>query len=175
MLPFKRRMAIAEDVLASLEVEAIRANTGSFVRLDLDTLNSVEAGQQLQPTFLNPELSCSVCALGACFVSAVKLGNDFCVTEDHIDNNQLPFSDINDTLSKYFSAAQMQLIEIAFEEGRGWWKLDSHKLVVTEGQFRAAQRFGSNAYASGNYYYGPTNKLKAIMKNIIDNKGTFKP
>jgi len=175
MPSFKRRMSIAKDVLASLEACSINVNTGNFVMLPRSMLYSVEVGQQLQPSLLDPESRCSVCALGACFVSAVKLGNNFAVTAGHIDNPTLPFMDVKALLRKHFSVAQLQLIEIAFEEGRGWWKVDSHELVISPRQFHAAQRFGSNASDRGSYHDRSANKLKAIMNNIINNLGTFKP
>jgi hypothetical protein len=66
-----------------------------------------------------------------------------------------------DYLTSYFSPEQIGLIELAFERGDGWYPADTTD--------------DDNAVEFGERYQYNTNRMKAIMQNIINNNGTFVP
>lgn len=99
---------------------------------------------------------CSVCALGALFIGSVdkfnKLNFDF-KGQDYQDREK-----ILTNLNSSFSQEQLVLIEYAFE---CWLDPDTKKPGPPA-------IFGSR-------YSNDTTRLRAIMNNIITNKGTFIP
>ena len=96
---------------------------------------------------LKPNISsCEVCGIGGLFVGALMKFDGLRAVEAPI----LSFTAMCDHLLKYFSEAQLKLVEDAFE---GWNKLQEY-------------------YSQ---YPKDKQRLAAIMKNIIRNKGTFKP
>lgn len=70
--PAGKRVAIAKDVIAALKSRQVAASSGVWV--DLKKTPNWDVGTELQPVF--QQATCEACALGACFVSAVKLGNN---------------------------------------------------------------------------------------------------
>lgn len=179
-------MAIAQDVINSLKRGQLTAANGTWVRVDDCLLTDTEAGTELQSLFKKKEVTCDVCALGACFVSAVKLGNNCKLTEDAKQLDGFEFYDkhengwADDTgmwkvLSRYFVRSQMALIETAFEMGQGYYgntgDIGDTAIgvnILGEERYYAAVNFGER-------YGDDESRMVAIMQNIVDNKGTFKP
>lgn len=106
---------------------------------------------------------CSVCALGACFLSLVSLKNRF-IFESRI----LGRSSIANRLSEIFSFEQMELIESAFEQAL---MIDNSWENCTSSHTKALE----NAVNFGRNYRNPRKRLVAILKNIIQNNGIFDP
>lgn len=167
--PAGKRVAIAKDVIAALQSLQVRARSGVWVDLKKAPANW-DAGIELQPVF--KQTNCEACALGACFVSAVKLGNNCKLTEDaKYDGFEFspPAGDWGkDTtgmwtvLKRYFTERQLALIEFAFENGEGYYKY----------------RDVANSEAANDFYYKYEDdeaRMLAIMQNIVVNNGTFKP
>lgn len=182
--PAGKRVAIAQDVIKSLKANKISAVTGTWIGLDdVSGFCDLKAGTELQKYFNQPKVTCDVCALGACFVSAVKLGNNCKLTKDALDLGGFEFYDpkhdgsADDTgmwkiLTRYFPYRQMVLIETAFEEGQGAYGAGNggHGLRLLGAELH------DRAVEFGNQYYCDTERrLGAIMQNIVDNKGSFKP
>jgi hypothetical protein len=69
----------------------------------------------------------------------------------------------NSPLLRYFTLNQIQLIEHTFEGGIGavYWDSD-HSMV-------------NKSHAFYSRYPDSKDRLLAIMKNIVENNGTFKP
>lgn len=88
---------------------------------------------------------CEACAKGAIFVAAVLRHNDAIVGECAVG--------FVGYLRRWFTAPQLRLIEGAFED------------------------FGTTQAASAFYaaHEDPEMRMRAIMRNIIKNNGTFKP
>jgi hypothetical protein len=120
---------------------------------------------------------CKACALGGLFASLYfgleKDKTDF-KPEKYDEDHQ--FSEIFETLSKYFDPIQLYEIEAAFEE----WNVDN--LVYehrTELLNLGVLDYDVNGYTSSfpdfssTKMYGSTNKMLAIMNNIIKNNGFF--
>lgn len=174
-----KRVAIAKDVIKQIKAGKYYASTGTYVNLDVKLSDDTS----LQKHF--DEITCDVCALGGLFMSNVKFNNQ-------CTYNELGCGKFLDLL-KYFSKEQLFLIEIAFE---GWEISDMLDFETevngyidimqgiyagrytleeitdtsdsTKSKMKAAMLFGEN-------YHDESDRLIAIMQNIVKNKGEFIP
>lgn len=167
----ERRVAIAKDVLAQLRLERYVATEGVYVDYKVAELASTAPDKPLEK--LLPQVkSCEVCALGACFLSAVRKYNDVKAGdidvpetwrshtgEEYTDHN---FDDgvMRDKLARHFTKTQTNLIESAFE-------------CMPMGSL--TRESAQSAISFGYLYEDSHSRLVAIMKNIVKNGGTFKP
>lgn len=183
LTPAGKRVAIAKDVLAQLNAKMILARSGVYfsskpVEELLNTYESVSGSwnydsrqdklkAELEDTQLCDVLEgqkCTVCGIGAAFVSAVRLGDDLTVPNAGTDDGSM-----REYLVRYFEPEQVGAIESAFEEecfmsvAVGWG--------VTTAQYDLETR----AIAFGQQYRSDAKRLRAIFENIIANKGTFVP
>lgn len=189
-----KSLAIAQDVLE--QIKFMNVDTGAYLETDI-TLSAETAGKSLQKhmdKLLTKSKPCTVCALGACFLSHVNLFNQFKVPDNltdkrypHIDGWSGDCDEMFFMLRKSLGRKNMILIESAFEERdctdhhtedlvdpaemvddewlRFYGPID--KLVKAE-EVAAAVAFGYK-------YDDSTNRLKAIMRNVIANGGEFMP
>lgn len=112
----------------------------------------IEAGRGLY-FFKKDDGRCRVCALGAMFLGAVVHG--LCKMPE--DQNYMS-GKIEDGLLELWDVHQQDLIEENFEGWDAW----NHDQDAAEGRWRMA--FDNN-----------TDRLIAILQNIIRNNGTFVP
>jgi hypothetical protein len=182
--PAQKRVAIAKDVLIQLQLKKYMATAGTYFSTDalpLDKTNS------LQHSFNKME-SCDVCALGACFVSGVRLADKIKVdaiidegtiiedgeTEVSSDYISASASTMHEYLDGIFDEQQLALIECAFEgsdiQGVDNWS-DRERAIAFGEQIRM------QCEEDDNCEYGKRDRLilTKIMKNIVKNNGTFKP
>lgn len=173
--PAQRRVMIAKDVIKRIEMEQFIVRRGAFTiitdevaRLNLDTRPS------LQLLLHNPDYQdgiCKVCAVGGLFCSAVSFRNECNLAADgKIDDDVTPLRQL-----KEFSEEQKQLIELAFEHGSGYYKINSTypgRRVNNTKQTRAARDWRFNHFDLDTESY---TVLIAIMKNIIKHNGRFNP
>jgi len=161
------RVAIAKDALAQLKIKAYDAvsSNGYVCLYDENSLSAAAESCELftgktadktefnkfMDNFISPSKPCTICAKGAIFLSAVKKFNNFSL-QRAVDE------DLNDIASsevqKIFGMQNADKIEEYFEcqdeyndEGDKW----------------------SDKYDDDN------ERLEAILKNIIANKGDFIP
>lgn len=185
MTKAEKRVEIAKDVLKQIKANKYRPTQGVWVMdvngnevsdliyrardKDCDAVVDLKKDVVCK---LNGK--CYVCALGSLFVSAIdkfnhtKLNAGYYVEfTEHEDSKENP-------LLKWFSAKQLLLIESTFEgrHGGGWAEntryVLSNKKVIYWGDVVIP---AIHAYC--NKYPDATSRLKAIMNNIIRNKGTF--
>ena len=102
-----------------------------------------------------PAQKCRVCAIGALFIAHV-LREDRCRF-----NTDFGKSEIVLQLANVFSASQLNLIEAAFECWHSPMRANPELVVATN----FGLRHGTD----------PKDRLRAIMQNIVDNRGTFRP
>lgn len=166
----KKRVLIAKDVLEQLEAGKIQAATGSFLRINrfsahvsnYDAVNK----ESLQAVYLRGDIErCDACADGALMLSCTLFNNKYSTGAGFYNldlwiNSEKP---MKNKLNVIFSRSQLRLIENAFEMGVGAFK----KFKKTPKAAKAIQ-FGGRFSTS-------KNRLKAIMKNIVKNRGTFVP
>ena len=162
----EQRVLIAKDVLAQVKAEKFIPRRGNYIK-NLTIKGGQPSGGSVQKHF--DEITCSCCALGACLLSATKF------------KNKLEFGDIYDMVSRnsswdllkgIFSAEQLNMIEYAFEASHSGSR-------VGEDSFGEYNKYNCNEIVKcvdfGKSFPYESDRLIAIMKNIIKNKGTFKP
>lgn len=162
------RVEVAKDVLKHLKtLRVLAGNTYVWSRnsyVDFDKPSQAIA-RDLQKN------GCEVCALGACFLSLVALKNEF----DFDGKTIFTRHEITNRLRSVFSDAQMDLIEEAFE-----WDVEATTCGAKEKRLNAfaCKYRNNNTYSDtlrSRDVVCSDRRLRAIMKNIIKNKGTFKP
>jgi hypothetical protein len=183
----EKRVAIAKDVLAALKAKKLKPKAGIYAMpTKKTTLRQVGAADA--DGLVNPDAklcsvfgqleSCTVCGLGALFVSAVKrdekvpirktpsMYNSYDAIYDAYDTDRewgISGHEVYDYLSKFFSNFQLMQIENAFEcQG-----MNTDRNGFVKGPLR-------NAALMYHKIESPSKRMEAIMQNIIDNKGTFK-
>lgn len=152
-----KRVAIAKDVLKSLNNKTIIASPGTYfssssIRLpkDKELGYGFKGDAEVQPA-LEKMKSCEACAIGAVFVCAVKVADQLKVADinAHFNDREVIIGDegMRQYLGKFFSQRQLHSMEHVFEM---WGSGGSYDVV------------------------NPKDRMKAIMLNIIENGGNFR-
>lgn len=167
----QKRVMIAKDVLGQIKTNRYLAESGTWVEPNFSRNSRVSEicdspETSIQDTFKDKTIeSCTVCALGGLFMSCINLNNnttlrDFDEEADDlgalIDGNRK----LSNSLNRIFTREQLILIEQYFEEGAGYFYRDDDCDLLD---------------SFVDTYPDEQDRLKAIMENIIENKGTFKP
>lgn len=175
MKPTEQRVAIAKDVLKQLSDKFYKAKTGDYLLFrNTPEIDKIPAKlDNLLSLLKRSKARCEVCGIGSIFVSMVNLGNKITTNECDLDKEISEYYGVDDSLmreklDKIFSAEQRSLIEAAFERSTSLTENDYEKNEEAWEKIREAMEFGAQ-------FKTPSNRLKAIMKNIIKNKGTFIP
>lgn len=170
----QKRILVAKDVLAQVKSGKLTAKTGNWLTVhgvpDTQMDEHGEPIGSMREALVHPEVNCTACALGGLFMSCTLFNNK-------VEFKDYEHEDIGDLISEgehfknkldtVFCRTQLKLIETAFELGNGWFGERSTGKELTESQ-RQARAFGEQ-------HMDPSDRLVAIMKNIIKNNGTFKP
>jgi len=180
------RIKVAKDVLKSLNLYKV-ASGEVFVRNNNIDLNPYLKKRNSKLIAQRLKKDCEVCALGACFLSLVKLDNKFNFFDGYDSYDDIPNGFMPDAkpffrrLKNIFSVSQLILIESSFELGEGffnevtyvdWLARDSGiSAVVLEKNSKSIP----DAVAFGGQFENDSERLAAIMKNIIKNEGRFIP
>jgi len=184
MTKAEKRVEIAKDVLKQIKANKYRPTSGVWV-MDAygyevcDFVSYAKNVDEFDVVDLKKSVvcrlqgMCDVCALGSLFISAVdkfnhtKL-NPGCYVDftNHKDKEYNP-------LLKWFSAKQLLLIESTFEGGHGGWAHEAMNILSEDEYCYWVESVLQAIYAYCNRYPDATSRLKAIMNNIIRNKGTF--
>lgn len=152
------RVQIARDVIAQLAAKRIIAAGGSYIRWagfrNQQAIGDMDA--KVQP----PPPNCKVCAIGAVFVCALDRHNELRLRDTNgstpDDDNMLRY------LARWFDEYQLRLMECAFEGS------DVSDALPDDDAY-AAVEFGEQ------HEHDADALMRAIMNNVIANKGTFKP
>jgi len=166
----KQRVLIAKDVLASMKKYRIEA--GNYMRVN--SMVDKEKDVQSNIKQLN---ECNCCALGACLISITKYKNKLIFE----DLGNFTDSRVTNMLSSVFSPKQLLLIESCFEEIFDDKDYYSNKVEYSQSGDRIGEGLGSNLsqkelkkcfdFQNNNGGYGTNKVLRAIMQNIVANKG----
>jgi hypothetical protein len=136
-------------------------------------------GGSVQETLLTKNPKCKVCGIGSLMLSAIRYNNnvnwkkcdwtDSSILDEmdyydngdliHSDNDENAYLDASKNLNKFFSERQLRLIESAFEV---------RAFHSDNQQYVEAEEFGQK-------FINDKKRLLAIMENVVENKGTFKP
>ncbi len=179
----KLQVAVAKDVLKWIKPSKVRSGYGYVVNNKQGSC-SILAGKDSKKVAKKLQKECTVCAKGAMFIALVGMKNffDFNLVNykisvgefytDYYRSISLEHDKFIGRLSDVFSRNQLDLIENAFE----FTPEDTY-----EGGDNDEEKYGTseqpklNAYKLGAKYKKDITRLKAIMNNMIKNKGTFKP
>ena len=180
-----KRVIIAKDVIKQIIANKFKAETGKYMRFTYDGIsmfpdsifrNLVEIkGRkecELQEIIQDENIKCRVCALGSCFLSLINLNDNYKLNEDIsyiLSGVERTQHEIAKVLSPYFSISQLRLMENTFEANDlpGYIRHDCIELNGIE--------LTDKAMNFGSVYIKDNDRLIAIMQNIIDNNGEFKP
>ena len=158
----EQRVVIAKDALNQLKLEKYIAQTGRYtspnLSRELEEKANGDERQQAKPFLLKTTVSCEVCAKGALFLSAIRKYNNATVNAVMCDNMRVA--------ENIFGKKQFDMIEACFEQ----WDI-----TVTGGDGTVGDPVPDNVQNFGLAYVKNNHRLQAILKNIIKNKGTFKP
>lgn len=168
--PARKRVAIARDALAQLGAR-LRASQGVYVKTEVlaDANREGKFNTQLQKLFKKVE-ECTVSAKGALFVCQLDRTNRLKLSEVKIythASDQLQGGDVTNYLERLFTPRQLELIESAFE-CRDMRDDDSEE----DDEIWVAVEFGELFVDEFN---DDELRLRAILENIVANRGTFKP
>lgn len=157
------RVAVAKDVIKRLQYGKLHAQTHYYV------VNTT--GKATKPDVDNIEANCGVCAMGACMLSFARLYNHIDLEdaaehtkefEDHYN-----FTKFRSVLLRVFTGVQLQLIETAFECDDFTDSRYDYSGIKTVPVL--------NAIKFGESFRRADDRMLAIMQNIVDHKGTFRP
>ena len=196
----QKRVLIAKDVIAQIKANKIKPEQGSFVQVEKvkNFISSSEADKRtgawnyamnrlsdsegadadVRQLYLDNTIQqCSCCALGGMFMSCTLYNNnttveDLCYAGADIGDVILEEGDksLPNGLNKFFSVAQLKLIEQTFEGDQG-----AINSGMDDGTGEIIDKFSPQAEAFYTKYKKPKDRLIAIMQNIVKNNGTFKP
>ena len=172
----EKRVLVAKDVLAQIKQNKFHPSTGSYLgfsNLNSDTTNLREAfltGNILESGTNAAECSC--CALGAMMMSCTLFNNNIDLEKDKLQIFKMGEairggSVFGNGLTTIFSEKQLAMIEIAFERGGGSFAYFNAP-EVTYSMHLKCRDFGCR-------FDNPKSRLRAIMNNIVKNKGEFIP
>ena len=158
------RIQISRDTLKHIEAKSIIVEKGHYL---FNEKLSEFIGESLQECL--PKLKeCRVCALGALFYSYVERHNNYTIKQLEVGKHIMDL-EMRPKLKLYFSNKQLGLIETAFERNAGYaFKAG----CTTNNKWRAYYYRDHNGFSQ---FEQSDEVLTSIMKNIIKNKGTFKP
>lgn len=169
----QKRVMIAQDVLDQIRVKRYVATSGTWISptWQKSAAEKLSHDDSVQKLFENKTLKkCNVCALGGLFMSCTVLNNKTKVEDldDAADNLGDCISDddykMSNGLKSFFSYNQLTLIETYFEGNNGWFlNCDNDEKRVDH-----IDKFNEK-------YPKDMDRLKNIMKNIVENNGTFVP
>lgn len=139
--------------------------------------DQTEAAGKTQVCDLIAGTKCTVCGIGAAFVSAVRLGDDLTVSQVTSDDVSSGIDDdlMRKYLRRYFSKSQVALIECAFEQDESFRYVDEDDGDFCDSVAWADDDDAVAAAEFGFKFHTDTARLRAIFENIIENDGKFVP
>lgn len=171
-----KRRAIYADIIATLKKPAgKRFKVKQKVYFKLRKAAGIRTDASLQALLPKVEPNCTVCGIGACFISHVRLANEFKVsglcdtglydTENgKIKRGVTPYADDAEmipVMEKYFTVSDLRRIEAAFEGTfYSYWDYSDEECSAAKQWVKIIP----NATA----------RLRAIAENGLRNKGNFK-
>ena len=182
----QKRVAIAKDTIKWLGTKAIKMKPGTYFQLPRKAIKVQSYDDKLDDVLVTVKNPCQVCALGGMFYSMVrrfdKVPVSICNTmweKGDMYAYGVGHADIYIELSKYFDGHQLSLIESAFET-RDMFEVadyDGIEVGFDVDALALEKRPCSTIDRAVNFARkkNATDRLRAIMNNIIENNGAFKP
>lgn len=161
----ERRVMIAQDVLDQVLAKKFVPETGVWAHVVAE--RGLADSEQVCDVIAALGTECTCCALGAMMLSEIGINDQLEIgeTANYDSSFRIQLHSSGNRLEEYFDDDQLKLIEIAFELGAGEWD-----------EFEVEDEFqGEKAIDFGYRHDSNTDRLVAIMNNIIKNNGTFIP
>ncbi len=161
----EKRVAIARDVIARISAGKIKAEQGYL--FNNKSVLEREEGQKSLQTIFN-ENTCEVCAKGGLICSWVgnfNKYNNLDMFDQNILSNHYPVE-----LIEIFGRKLLDAIEACFEGQTYSWHDGEFNEFICKFVDENCDKIIKTLY---NKYKSNSNRLKAIMKNIIDNGGSL--
>jgi len=159
----EQRVAVAKDVLAQIKQERYVAKTSVYVEL---SRSNEDLEEKPVKENIHKIKKCKVCAIGSTILSIAKFKN----TIDFDDVTNGGFSQRADSLlGTVFGKKQLALMEACFES------LGSHPYARNTYNYTLPLEDRTKCINFYQDYRSQTDRLQAIMRNIIKNEGVFKP
>jgi hypothetical protein len=170
-----KAVQVARDVLAHIRAYIVR--TGSYVSGNV-LRKDVNKDGDLQDNLDVVAESCNVCALGAMLLSKARLYDDVpmravlgqAAMSDYVGpylSITMERQNVVGQLEDVFESHQLAMIESAFEM--------KHMTTLPLTREQANRLYDAVAFGISYAPYHSHTRLKAIMENIIENKGVFNP
>lgn len=158
----KQRAAVAKDVIAQLKAETMIAQAGVYVSGNVLTVAKI--GDDLQ-SLIKEEVTtaapCEVCAMGACFISAVRLYDKFTVDRQVYNDGDVPSAKLKRKVAEIFTRREMSVIESCFERRDTW--LHAKKDIL---EFNGVQEKSAYAYSSARE---DAPIIRQFLSGLVDN------
>ncbi len=172
--PLDPRVRIALDVLGQLESRKIKATSMVYLEPELEECglnfgwkawsHGIDESTTDVRTIVRAQKSCRVCALGALFVSKLDAVNGLSTEEmKYPGNPEMMYHYLSD-----FSLKELLMIELAFEGEDMQDEIQHRSRSVSNLDMEVAVDFHER-------YHNPEERLRAIMRNIVENEGDFFP
>jgi hypothetical protein len=174
LTPREKRIAIAKDVIESLKKDQYRAKKGTYF---VNNNSKANSGKELQRILVKGEESCTLCAMGGLLASKCKLGNGHVqIDAEAAGITYIIDSGIINSLKGIFSVKQLRMIEYAFEgqDVDDTFGDDLADVLLGEKDCPERSEIGKKCIEFYESYLETSERMVAIMKNIVKNKGMFK-
>lgn len=179
----EKAVLVAKDVLKQIKLKKYIPNAGSYIKRsdDYDSLKALglKKKDDVRNNF-DKIPPCRVCALGSMLLSCTNLGNRLTFSDvDIITGSKIDSLDkpkIKKLFNSIFDAYQLLLIENAFEKpsvSSDRYAKDILGLKLSNEDFDKCLNFYYKYNTGYNYDYSASERMVAICKNIIKNKGRF--
>lgn len=179
MTKAQKRVEIAKDVLKQIKANKYKPTFGVWFRDSKgkyledfflwETKTPLDAKKDVVDKLTG---TCDVCALGSLFISAVDKYNHTVLDPKFGYTDVDFFTDTGkiNPLLKWFTKQQLLLIESTFEVENGAWYPE---MVNPKAGTHWDEKISPAIRKFAMKYSNSTDRLKAIMNNIVRNKGTF--
>jgi hypothetical protein len=169
-----KTVAIAKDVLKQLKLNKLRITCGYYLTGDVKTPKLLDTSEDAQKYVDLIQKHCDVCAKGAAILSYARLYDNISLAKLGMyplrggDNSQTICGGSKNwgDMYKIFGLENINKIEAAFE-GYGYWNCNGNKHPDPREIIKV------ESYEPA--YPKPADRLRAIMINVVRNKGVFKP
>ncbi|RJQ26713.1 hypothetical protein C4577_02895 [Candidatus Parcubacteria bacterium] len=175
-----KAVALAKDVIKHLD-DFKNIIVGKYVEFveepgSTNEFKDLNAEKDVQEIIEPLSKKCEVCALGACFLSYIRLYDNVKFDSFYLRPSWVSYPyvvsvdgfNLKNKLLTVFSKSQMFLIESAFEKKDMIDDCNQSYVGMTKNKIDDAVEFGRR-------YTSPRSRLLNIMKNIVTNNGMFVP
>jgi hypothetical protein len=169
----EQRVQIARDALKWIRKPNVKVHSGNYFKVTKGE-DTIKVGDDLNQHLSS--INCTVCAKGGLFIAHVDRF-DRCKVPGYYYRSGPDLYSLGDEwsitkrLSSHFSLLQLDMIETAFEKRA----INDHTNKLKSMSTERHTPLVMSCIKFGRQYKSAHDRLEAILKNIIKNKGTFKP